>query len=120
MNLEKSGGLVFADQMISKQPGLVPRIDERYTHQQIYCVTVHLDCVTEFSYSHLQYSIDVESILGAKAAFEIEATTIGVGIKHNHTDNGIFVEKDYCDEVKLCNQKKNICSLGAYHQSGAI
>ena len=33
------GGLVFTDQMISKQPGLVPRQDGRHTRQRIYCVT---------------------------------------------------------------------------------
>ena len=52
-NSGKSDGLVFVSQMVSKQPGLVPRMDGRHSRQRIYCVTIHLDCSSELTYSHM-------------------------------------------------------------------
>ena len=56
----------------------------------ITCVTVFKDHATDSSFLHLQTSIDMESTLEAKAAFEKWSLQRGVSIKNYHTDNGQF------------------------------
>ena len=46
----------MCDQMMSAQPGLVPRMDGRHTKDRITAVSVFLDTVTGHSFSHLQIS----------------------------------------------------------------
>ena len=52
--LLKPGSQVSIDQVISKQPGLVPRMEGGNTRDRIFSATVYINHFSKFSYSHLQ------------------------------------------------------------------
>ena len=117
---DKPGDRVSVDQMVSRHPGLVPRITGRHTRDRITCVTVFKDHATDVSYSHLQTSTDMESTLQAKAAFEKWSLQHGVPIRNYHADNGRFAERGFRTAVSDANQGISFCAVGAHHQSGII
>ena len=108
------------DQLVSAQPGLVPRISGRHTRQRIYAATVFLDHYSDFSYTHLCVSTSQDETLKAKAAYEKLAATHGVSVKHYHADNGRFAEKGFRDVVHASNQTISFCAVNAHHQNGLI
>ena len=108
------------DQLISAQPGLVPRISGRHTRQRIQAATVFLDHYSDFSYTHLCTSTSQEETLEAKAAYEKLAASHGVTVKHYHADNGRFAEKGFRDVVHASNQTISFCAVNAHHQNGLI
>ena len=114
------GEKVHLDQMQSAQPGLVPRMDGRHTKDRITSVTVFLDDHSSHSYSHLQTSTGGDETLAAKHAYEIMAQSYDINIKSFHTDNGIFAEKLFRDEVTISNQTITFCGVGAHHQNGYV
>ena len=116
----KPGDRVSIDQMISHQPGLVPRYSGRHTRDRITCVTCFKDHVSDFSYSYLQRSSDGESTLNAKHSFESMNSDFGVSIKSYHADNGRFAEKSFRDDISNCQQSISFCGVGSHHQNGII
>ena len=108
------------DQLVSTQPGLVPRISGRHTRQRIQAATVFLDHYSDFSYTHLCTSTSQEETLESKTAYENLATSHGVTIRHYHADNGQFVEKGFRDVVYASNQTISFCAVNAHHQNGLI
>ena len=109
-----------ADQLISAQPGLVPRISGKHTRQRITAATCFLDHYSDFSYTHLCTSTTQEATLEAKAAYEKLAASHGVQIKSYHADNGRFAEKGFRDAVHDANQTISFCAVNAHHQNGLI
>ena len=114
------GARVSIDHVISKQPGLVPRMDGRHTRDRITGACVFLDNHTRYSYSHLQTSIDNEQTLEAKQGFEQHSAASGVDIKAYHADNGIFATQGFRNQVQTSNQKISYCAVGAHHQNGIV
>ena len=108
------------DQLVSAQPGLVPRISGRHTRQRISAATCFLDHYSDFSYTHLCTSTTQEETLAAKAAYEKLAASHGVKIKSYHADNGRFAEKGFRDSVHDANQTITFCAVNAHHQNGLI
>ena len=99
-----SGSCVSVDQLVSKQPGLVPRQDGKHSLDRITGATVYHDNHSGWTYSHLQTSLDGEQTLASKVAFEKKAATYDVPIKSYHADNGRFAEKSFKDAVTDANQ----------------
>jgi len=114
------GEKIHLDQMQSKQPGLVPRLDGRHTKDRITSVSVFLDDNSGHSYSHLQTSTGGDETLAAKHAFEIMAHSFGIPIQSYHADNGIFAEKLFRNEISMSNQSISFCGVGAHHQNGFV
>jgi len=97
------GACVSVDQLVSKQPGLVPRQDGKHSLHRITGATVYHDHFTNFTYSHLQTSLDTDQTIASKTAFESKENSFGVKIKSYHADNGIFSEKGFRDAVTASN-----------------
>lgn len=114
------GACVSVDQLVSKQPGLVPRQDGKHSLHRITGATVYHDHFTNFTYSHLQTSLDTDQTIASKTAFESKANSFGVKIKSYHADNGRFAEKGFRDAVTASNQTIKYCAVGAHHQNGII
>jgi hypothetical protein len=114
------GARVSIDHVISKQPGLVPRMDGRHTRDRITGACVFLDNHTRYSYSHLQTSIDNEQTLEAKQGFEQHASSNDINIKAYHADNGIFATQAFRDDIQSSSQKISYCAVGAHHQNGIV
>lgn len=88
------GSRVSLDNVVSAQPGLVPRMDGRHTKERIHGGCCFIDNHSKYSYTHLQTSIDIDQTLEAKHGFEHHAATCGVvEVSSYHADNDIFAEK---------------------------
>ena len=107
------------DQIISAHAGVVPRLDGRYTRSRIHCHTVFMNYVSTNSFTHLQCSTDIETI-AANRSYELYAGIFGVTIRSYHTNNGIFTEKAFRDDINESNQKMIFCAVGAHHQNGVV
>ena len=119
-NEKHPGDRVSIDQMISHQPGLVPRYDGKHTRDRITCVTCFKDHISGLSYSYLQVSSDGATTLEAKHAFESYNATFDIKVKAYHADNGRFAEKLFRDDVSNCDQDITYCAVGSHHQNGII
>jgi hypothetical protein len=114
------GARVSIDHVISKQPGLVPRMDGHHTRERINGACVFVDNHTRYSYSHLQTSIDNEQTMAAKQGYEQHAESHGVTVKAYHADNGIFATQGFRDTVQASQQQISYCAVGAHHQNGIV
>ena len=119
-NEKNPGDRVSIDQMISHQPGLVPRYDGKHTRDRITCVTCFKDHISGLSYSYLQVSSDGATTLEAKHAFESYNADFDIKVKAYHADNGRFAEKLFRDDVSNCDQDITFCAVGSHHQNGII
>ena len=117
---DKPGVTVSVDQVISANPGLVPRMSGRHTSERLSAVTVFYDHFSKVSYSHLQRSTDGDETLESKQAFEQFAQDHNVQVKAYRADNGRFAEQQFRDEVRRCNQRISFCGVEAHHQNGII
>ena len=99
----KPGKCTSIDQIVSAQPGLVPRMSGRHTRDRITSATCFLDHKSSFGYSHLCTSTTQEETINAKAAYEKLASTHGVTVEAYHADNGRFAEKGFREAVSASN-----------------
>ena len=95
-------------------------MDGRHTKDRITGACVFIDNHTNYSYSHLQTSIDGAQTIAAKRGFEQHANNCGVSIAAYHADNGIFAEQSFRDEVQSSHQRISFCAVGAHHQNGIV
>ena len=117
---EVPGGMVSVDQLVSKQPGLIPRIDGKHTLERVTGATVYADNYSGFCYSHLQSSLDTDQTIQSKLSFESLVHNMGVKIQAYRADNGRFIEKGYREAVTACKQTIDYCGAGAHNQNGII
>lgn len=115
---ETPGSTTSIDHVISAQPGLVPRLDGRHTRDRINAGCVFIDHYSGLSYTHLQTSVDNEQTLQAKLGYERFAASHGVKLQSFRTDNGVFAEKFFRDNVSESSQTISYCAVGAHHQNG--
>ena len=109
------GAKVSTDQIVVAQPGLVPRLSGRHTHERICGATCFIDHHSGYSFSSLQTSLDGEQTLAAKVAYESHADTCGVKVSSYRADNGRFAEKSFREAVKRAQQTIDFCAVGAHH-----
>lgn len=119
-NETSPGDRVSIDQMVSHQPGIVPRYNGRHTRARITCVTCFKDHVSGLSFSHLQESTDGASTLQGKHAFEKLSSSMEAPVQAYHADNGRFAEKQFRDDVLAQGQSISFCAVGSHHQNGII
>ena len=119
-NAKNPGDLVSADQLMSSRPGIIPRISDRHTRDQISCATCFYDTFSRYSYSRLQRITTGEETLSAKEAFESEAHSNGNIITHYRVDNGRFAKKSFRDHVETCIQIMDLCGVNAHHINGLV
>ena len=72
---------------------------------------VFKDHKSDFDYTHLMTSCNLEETIAAKQAFEKIAATYNVKIKHYHADNGHFACQGFRDEVARCGQTISCAEL---------
>ena len=112
--------MASVDQLVSKQPGLVPRADGRHTLDRITGATVYVDNYSGFTFSHLQTSLDTDQTIQSKQEFETIAYNMDVKIRSYRADNGRFLEKGYREAVTACRQTIDYCGVGAHGQNGIV
>ena len=116
----KPGMKVAVDQLISRQPGLVPQYSGRLTASRIWAATMFVDHFTDCTFACLMRSTSQEETLQAKAAFERKLKEFSVLVNSYHADNGRFAEKEFREEIIKNNQSISFCAVGAHHQNGLV
>ena len=79
-----------------------------------------VDHYSRFLHAHCQEDAMVKSTLESTVGFESFAKRYNVTLRHIHSDNGIFTNKAFKDNVELSNQTHSFCGVGAYWQNGVI
>ena len=102
------------------QPGLVPQLSGRHTHDRICGATCFIDHYLGYSFSALQTSLDGEQTLAAKHLFESHADPYCVKIQPYRADNGRLAERRFREAVKEAQQTIDFCAVGAHHQNSII
>ena len=77
-SIKNSGDCVSIDHLISAKPGLIPRICGKHTQDRICAAVIFKDHVSDFNYTHLMTSCNLEETIAAKHAFEKLAATYNV------------------------------------------
>ena len=88
--------------------------DDMYT-----CGTVYHDMASSYIWTEFQHTGSTEDTLEGKLRFENFLESIGITIKHLHSDNGIFIAKDFRDDCSSKGQTQTFSGVGAQHQNGA-
>ena len=117
---DEPGTCVYIDQLVSKQPGLIPRIEGTHTRDQITGATVFKYHASDLGYVHLHTSATTEETIAGKVAFEKIANSYGVRIKSYCADNGHFADKGFKDDFSQCNQSITFGGVESHHQNGII
>jgi len=106
--------VVFINQLTITTPGLIAQVTGFLTQERYNYATVFLDHFNDLLYMVLQQTLTGEETLWAKANFEVYARRHSVSITHYHTDNGIFRNKVFQEDVQAQQQTTSNCSVGAH------
>ena len=80
---------------------------------------VFIDHASGYASIKYQGAINSTVTFKAKLTFEREAQSQGVVIKGYHTDNGIFNDSEFMQELLKKHQKIRFSGAGASHKNGA-
>lgn len=94
------GHCVLIDQIVLKQPGLIPRMEGGHTRERISGATTFVDHTSNLNFVHLHVSAMQEETIAAKKAFEKFADGHRVQIKNYRADNGRFSELGFKNGVE--------------------
>ena len=61
---------VSTDQIVSLQPGMVPKMSGYLTSNRIWGINLCVDHTPDYTYGHVLRSLDLDETLGAKKYFE--------------------------------------------------
>ena len=115
----RPGQTVSVDTMPSGSvPGLMPQLKGTPTTRRYRYATVFIDHYSDLTYTHMHENNSAEQVLEGKLAFERFAYSSGVRIRHYHSDNGVFADKDFIASCKATNQTYSFCGVNAHHQNG--
>ena len=117
-DITKPGQRVGTDQIVSAQPGLVPKEKGQMTRARIWGATVFVDYASRLVKIHIMIDETGESTLEAKNAFERDCMTRNVVPKHYHADNGRFTENSFKEDCVRKMQNLTFYGVGAHHQNG--
>jgi hypothetical protein len=111
---------VLVDQMVARNPGLIPFTSGRPVKRCYDTVTMRVDHFSGFLYAHCQEDATTKPTLESKVGFESFAQRYNITIKCIHGDNGVFATKLFKDHVEASSQHQSFCGVGAHWQNGVI
>ncbi len=83
------------DQLVSAQPGLIPQISGRLTHQRVGGATVFVDHCSDHMYVYLMRDLLLDETLAAKHGYELFLALHGIQSRAYHTNNGQFADQRF-------------------------
>ena len=116
----KTGDGVSVDQIVSAQPGIIPKMSGFFTNQRLWGATTFVDHVRNYLYLHLMRDLSLTETLLSKSAMEKVMSQAGRTVKHYHAGNGRVADNGFIDAVNGKDQKITFCGVGAHHQNGII
>ena len=105
------------DHIISHQPGLIPQITGRLTHERYWGSVIYVDHFSDYVYNHLITAVTSEATLLSKQAYERMAQSHDVKIRAYHADNLRFNDSNFTSDCNRSGQSLTFCGVGAHHQN---
>ena len=82
------GARASTDQLVSAQPGLIPQISGRLTHQRVNGATVFVDHCSDQVYVFLMRDLSLDETLASNHGYEWFLALHGIQSKAYHANNG--------------------------------
>jgi hypothetical protein len=73
---------------LSAQPGLIPQISGKLTHQRVNGAMVFVDHSSDHVYAYLMRDHTLDEMIAAKHGYERYLSLLGMKSKGSHADNG--------------------------------
>ena len=83
-----SGTKASTDQLVFAQPGLIPQISGKLTHQRVNGATVFVDHFSDHVYAYLMRDLTLDETITAKHGYECYLSLLGIKSKGYHVDIG--------------------------------
>jgi hypothetical protein len=112
------GARASTDQIVSAQPGLIPQISGKLTHQRVNGSTIFVDHFSDHVYAYLMRDLSLDETIAAKHGYERFLHSHGIQSKAYHADNGRFADQGFRDDCLQHNQIITFCGVGSHHQNG--
>ena len=117
-DIKEPGECVSVDQLESSVPGLIGQLKGILTKRRYMVATIFVDHFSSMDYPVLQQSTTSAETVAAKESFELYASTMGIGIRHYHADNGRFADNLFRESIARCNQTISFSGVGIHSQNG--
>jgi hypothetical protein len=92
------GAKALTDQLVSAQPGLIPQISGKLTHQRVNRSNIFVDHYSDHVYVYLMRDLTLDKTITAKHGYERYLSLLGIKSKGYHADNGRFADKGFQDD----------------------
>jgi hypothetical protein len=89
------GARASTDQLVSAQPGLIPQISGRLTHQRVNGATIFVDHCSDHVYVYLMRDLLLDETLTAKHGYERFLALHGIQSKAYHANIGQFADQGF-------------------------
>jgi hypothetical protein len=103
------GTKALTDQLVSAQPGLIPQISGKLTHQRVNGATVFVDHFSDHVYAYLMRDLTLNKTTAAKHGYECYLSLLGIKSKGYHADNSRFADKGFWDDCLDNDQSITFC-----------
>lgn len=104
--------------MISPTPGLIAQMSGKPTQKRYMCATIYVDQATDYTYMHMQQSMDAKETIHGKQAFERHIARMGHKVMYYHADNSIFASTEWRASCGDLDQQLTFAGVGAHHMNG--
>ena len=116
-NQVRPGDGTSCDHIISHQPGLIPQVSGKLTHERYWGSVLYVDHFSDYLFNHLITGTTSEQTLSSKLAYERVAQQHDVRVKAYHADNLRFNDNNFRGECVKLGQQLTFCGVGAHHQN---
>ena len=112
------GARTSTDQLVPAQPGLIPQISGKLTHQRVNGSAIFVNHFSDHVYAYLMRDLTLDKMIAAKHGSECFLHSHGILSKAYHADNGRFADQGFRDDCMQNNKILTFCGVGSHHQIG--
>ena len=116
-NQVRPGDGTSCDHIISHQPGLIPQVSGKLTHERYWGSVLYVDHFSDYLFNHLITGTTNEQTLSSILAYERVAQQHDVRGKAYHADNLRFNDNNFRGECIKLGQQLTFSGVGAHHQN---
>jgi len=104
--------------MIAGHPGLPYMMRSRQSQRRYTTCTFFTDVASCFIFPHFQESTNALETLQGKQRYEQYCQQYKQSVQEYHSDNGIFMDKQFTQTLAQQGQPHTVTGMGAHHMNG--
>jgi len=116
----RPGEMCCVDQMIAGCPGLPYTMRGRRSSRRYSTCTFFVDVATRFIFPHFQESTNAHETLLGKQRYEQFCRRYQHTVQEYRSDNGIFTDKEFTENLANTGQRHTVAGTGAHHMNGIV